>query len=61
MYSRSVFQQSNATLSRQVETDKNESTWCPKKLELESEGGFIMIRSVLETVQGYACISLQLI
>lgn len=44
MCSRRIFQQSNATarLSRQMETDKNESMWYLSKLELESEDGFIV-------------------
>lgn len=60
MCCRSIFKQSNAMLSRQVETEKKESTQCLNKSELESRGGLVMVKYVLKTAQGCAHISLQL-
>lgn len=39
MCSRRIFQQSKAMLSRQLETEKDESTWYVNKLELDIEVG----------------------
>ena len=55
MCSRSIFQQSNARLSRQVVKDMNELMWYLSKLELESEDGFLVATYLFNWFNKYIC------